>query len=79
MFALRICANNSDYRYINARRVSLSNGEMRFFILRFWNIKDASKCRPVTKCDHMEVLFMAKKAEKCDIVAGNSLATISVE
>ena len=27
----------------------------------------------------MEVLFMAKKAEKCDIVAGNSLATISVE
>ena len=24
-------ANISDYRYINARRVSLSNGEMRFF------------------------------------------------
>ena len=50
-----------------------------FFILRFQNINNASKHQPVTKCDHMEVLFMAKKAEKCDIVAGNSLATISVE
>ena len=40
--ALRICANFLNIRYINARRVSPSNGEMRFFYFDFRNKGDAS-------------------------------------
>ena len=35
--ALRICANISNIRYINAARDSLSNGESRLFFLKFRN------------------------------------------
>ena len=52
-------ANISDYRYINARRVSLSNGEMRFFILGFRNIKDASEYK-WSHCEQMEATWLRR-------------------
>ena len=42
------------FRYINARRISLSKGEVRSFLSEIQIEWNASKHKPVTICDHLE-------------------------
>ena len=46
--ALRICAKILNIRYINARRVSPSNGKMRLFFISIFGIKGT----PLTSTGH---------------------------